>query len=51
MALEEFRAIYAEALRLLSTDKSFAAACAAQQAAIDLQNAEATELGKEGDRG
>lgn len=47
MTLEEFRAIYAEALRLLSTDKSFTAACAAQQAAIDLQNAEANAQGKE----
>lgn len=38
--LTEAQAAYAEALQQLEKDRSFTAACVAQSAAIDLQNAE-----------
>ncbi len=39
-ALKEAQAAYAEALQQLQADRSFMTVIAAQQAAIDLQNAE-----------
>jgi hypothetical protein len=40
MTLKEAQAAYIEALAQLRADRSISAAAAAQQAAIDLQNAE-----------